>query len=42
MVHALRVQGVLRAGNAPVDDAVMTAGGTTLGENAGGGPNLPR
>jgi predicted outer membrane protein len=42
MIHALRVQGVLRAGNAPVDDAVMTAGGSTLGEGAGSGPNLPR
>lgn len=42
MIHALRVQGVLRAGNAPVDEATMTTGGSPVAEGAGGGPNLPR
>jgi predicted outer membrane protein len=42
MIHALRVQGVLRAGNAPVDDAMMTTGGSTVAEGAGGRPRLPR
>ena len=42
MVHALRVQGVLRAGNAPVDEATMTTSGSTVAEGAGGGPDVPR
>lgn len=42
IVHALRVQGVLRAGNAPVDKTITTSGGTTVGEGAGGGPRVPQ
>jgi predicted outer membrane protein len=41
MIHALRVQGVLRAGNAPVDETTMTTGGSTVSEGTGGGTNTP-
>lgn len=34
MIHALRVQGVLRAGNAPVDEATMTTGGSSVAQGA--------
>jgi predicted outer membrane protein len=41
MIHALRVQGVLRAGNAPVDETTMTTGGSPSSEGTGG-TNPPR
>lgn len=41
IVHALRVQGVLRAGNAPIDEST-TAGGATVGEGPASGPKLPQ
>lgn len=42
MIHALRVQGVLRAGNAPVDKTTTTSGGSTVAEGPAGGPQLPQ
>lgn len=42
MVHALRVQGVLRAGNAPVDETTMTTGGSTVLEGSRTGDSNPR
>jgi predicted outer membrane protein len=42
MVHALRVQGVLRAGNAPVDEATMSSAGSSVAEGPAGRRNLPR
>lgn len=36
MIHALRVQGVLRAGNAPVDETTMTTSGSTVAQGVGG------
>lgn len=42
MIHALRVQGVLRAGNAPVDETTTASGGGTVAEGPGNGPGLPQ
>jgi hypothetical protein len=45
MVHALRVQGVLRAGKAPIDETMNASGGSTVAEGSSSGssgPNVPR
>lgn len=42
IVHALRVQGVLRAGNAPVNDTQAGTGGSTVAEGTGRGPKIPQ
>lgn len=42
IVHALRVQGVLRAGNAPVDKTMTASGGGSTAEGSGSGPDVPR
>ena len=42
LIHALRVQGVLRAGKAPVDETTMTSGGSTVADGPSGGQRLPQ